>query len=323
MSGSSGPANWLAWPAEAASALGLSVAVLAERPDDAACAVAAEVLLGSPLVEADLRALAERAGRAHLRPRAGGPGHRARPRGRRRGHPARALDPGDGGGQGPHAGRPRRTPASPVPAHIVLEIGPMATARRRRARSHGSAQSTVGPSCSRPPGAATTARASGRSTTRPRRQPGGWPLSGTPAGRRDGPVRGRAGGHGRPPPVGGDSHLAGHRRRPRSAASVAKCSSPGGLPAGVVDQARDLGQRVAEIAGAVGVLAVELFLVERRADGQRDRRPAPQFGPLDDGGGGHLPVREPPPGRPRSAPRLDRAPARPGGQRERFRGSRR
>jgi 5-(carboxyamino)imidazole ribonucleotide synthase len=46
--------------AEAGSALGLSVAVLAERPDDAACAVAAEVLLGSPLVEADLRALAER-----------------------------------------------------------------------------------------------------------------------------------------------------------------------------------------------------------------------------------------------------------------------
>jgi 5-(carboxyamino)imidazole ribonucleotide synthase len=46
--------------AEAGSALGLSVAVLAERPDDAACEVAAEVLLGSPLVEADLRALAKR-----------------------------------------------------------------------------------------------------------------------------------------------------------------------------------------------------------------------------------------------------------------------
>jgi 5-(carboxyamino)imidazole ribonucleotide synthase len=47
--------------AEAASALGLSVAVLAERPDDAACAVASEVLIGSPLVETDLRALAARA----------------------------------------------------------------------------------------------------------------------------------------------------------------------------------------------------------------------------------------------------------------------
>jgi 5-(carboxyamino)imidazole ribonucleotide synthase len=45
---------------EAASALGLSMAVLAERPDDAACAVAAEVVLGSPFVEAELRALAER-----------------------------------------------------------------------------------------------------------------------------------------------------------------------------------------------------------------------------------------------------------------------
>jgi 5-(carboxyamino)imidazole ribonucleotide synthase len=46
--------------AEAASALGLSVAVLAGHTDDAACAVAAEVLVGSPLVEADLRALAAR-----------------------------------------------------------------------------------------------------------------------------------------------------------------------------------------------------------------------------------------------------------------------
>jgi 5-(carboxyamino)imidazole ribonucleotide synthase len=45
---------------EAASALGLSMAVLAEHPDDAACDVAAEVVLGSPFVAADLRALAAR-----------------------------------------------------------------------------------------------------------------------------------------------------------------------------------------------------------------------------------------------------------------------
>jgi 5-(carboxyamino)imidazole ribonucleotide synthase len=45
---------------EAASALGLSMVVLAERPDDAACAVAAEVVLGSPLVEDDMRTLAAR-----------------------------------------------------------------------------------------------------------------------------------------------------------------------------------------------------------------------------------------------------------------------
>jgi 5-(carboxyamino)imidazole ribonucleotide synthase len=44
---------------EAVSALGLSMAVLAEHADDAACEVAAEVVVGSPFVEADLRALAE------------------------------------------------------------------------------------------------------------------------------------------------------------------------------------------------------------------------------------------------------------------------
>jgi 5-(carboxyamino)imidazole ribonucleotide synthase len=45
---------------EAASALGLSMVVLAEHPDDAACGVAAEVVLGSPFVAADLRAVAGR-----------------------------------------------------------------------------------------------------------------------------------------------------------------------------------------------------------------------------------------------------------------------
>jgi 5-(carboxyamino)imidazole ribonucleotide synthase len=46
--------------AEAASTLGLTVAVLAGHTDDAACAVATEVLLGSPSTGADLRALAKR-----------------------------------------------------------------------------------------------------------------------------------------------------------------------------------------------------------------------------------------------------------------------
>jgi 5-(carboxyamino)imidazole ribonucleotide synthase len=45
---------------EAASALGLSMAVLAASAGDAACGVASEVLIGSPFVEAELRALAER-----------------------------------------------------------------------------------------------------------------------------------------------------------------------------------------------------------------------------------------------------------------------
>jgi 5-(carboxyamino)imidazole ribonucleotide synthase len=45
---------------EAASALGLSMAVLAAHPDDAACEVAAEVMLGSPFVADDLQAFAAR-----------------------------------------------------------------------------------------------------------------------------------------------------------------------------------------------------------------------------------------------------------------------
>jgi 5-(carboxyamino)imidazole ribonucleotide synthase len=45
---------------EAASTLGLSLAVLAKHPDDAACAVASEVVLGSPFSGSDLRTLAER-----------------------------------------------------------------------------------------------------------------------------------------------------------------------------------------------------------------------------------------------------------------------
>jgi 5-(carboxyamino)imidazole ribonucleotide synthase len=47
---------------EAASALGLSMAVLAEHADDAACAVAAEVVVGTPSDRVALRTLAERCG---------------------------------------------------------------------------------------------------------------------------------------------------------------------------------------------------------------------------------------------------------------------
>ena len=47
---------------EAASALGLSVAVLAERTGDAACAVATEVVIGSPFVFEELRAFASQCG---------------------------------------------------------------------------------------------------------------------------------------------------------------------------------------------------------------------------------------------------------------------
>jgi 5-(carboxyamino)imidazole ribonucleotide synthase len=46
---------------EAASALGLRTVILAERPTDAAVGIATDVVPGGPTVEADLRALAERA----------------------------------------------------------------------------------------------------------------------------------------------------------------------------------------------------------------------------------------------------------------------
>ena len=45
---------------EAASALAIPTVVLAEHPDDAAALVAAQVVVGSPLVPGDLGALAER-----------------------------------------------------------------------------------------------------------------------------------------------------------------------------------------------------------------------------------------------------------------------
>src|SRR5580704_9969872 len=47
---------------EAASALGLSMAVLAEHADDAACGVAAEVVVGAASDRAALLTLAERCG---------------------------------------------------------------------------------------------------------------------------------------------------------------------------------------------------------------------------------------------------------------------
>ena len=104
---------------EAASALGLSMAVLAERPDDAACEVAAEVVLGSPLVASELRDLRPLCGR-DLRPRAGRSGPGGRPG--RGGHdrPAGSGHPGDGRGQGAHAHRARRA-GVPVPAYAVVD----------------------------------------------------------------------------------------------------------------------------------------------------------------------------------------------------------
>ena len=152
---------------EAASALGLSMAVLAERPDDAACGVAAEVVLGSPLVEADLRALAARCDVITFD------------------HEqvdlalVRALE-ADGVVRPARAWPPwrwrwtRRTcagswsrPASPCrPTPWWSWRTPAPSGRGRRGDRGVRRRRTGGPSCSRRPGVATTARASGRSDDR-------------------------------------------------------------------------------------------------------------------------------------------------------------
>ena len=98
---------------------------------------------------------------------------------------------------------------------------------------------------------------------------------------------------------------------------------PGRLDPDVVEAAAALGQKVAEIAGARRRHGGGAVLVRGPAPGQRGGDPAPQLGPLDDGGRGDLAVREPRAGRARPAPRVDRAPAPPGGQRQRLRRRRR
>ena len=245
--------------AEAGSALGLSVAVLAESPDDAACAVAAEVVLGSPLVEADLRALAERVDvitfdheqvdltivralidegvvirpglqtlemavdKAHMRAVLV-----AGRRSRRRPTPCSTSAPG------------RRAARPPEPiARFGDEHGWPLVLKTARGGYDGKGVWPVDDMAGAAAVLAPLSRHGCWSKRWSRSRPS-WP-SWWPAAPRARPSPGR-------PP-----------RRPRSAASAARCSSPGRLPAEVVDQAAALGRQVAEIAGAVGVLAVELF----------------------------------------------------------------
>jgi 5-(carboxyamino)imidazole ribonucleotide synthase len=237
---------------EAASALGLSMAVLAERPDDAACPVAAEVVLGSPLVAGDLRAFTERcavvtfdheqvdleivralaAGGAVLRPGADAfelAVDKAR---------MRAVLDGAG---------------VPVPGYAVLDAGEdAADAVAAFAATHG------------------------------------WPVVlKTARGGYDGkavwPVGDRAEAEAALTRVSGrvvveelvpiDAELAVMVARNPSGASAAwpavetaqvdgvcrEVLVPGRLARDVVEAASALGQKVAEIAGAVGVMAVELF----------------------------------------------------------------
>ena len=237
---------------EATSALGLSMAVLAQRPDDAACAVAAEVVVGTPFAEADLRALCERCAvvtfdheQVDLDLVAGlsAEGYVLRP-GREslefavdKAHMRSVLD----------------AAGVPVPAYAIFDNGPDASdAVGRFADEHR------------------------------------WPVMLKAA-------RGGYDGKGVWPIAGASeaaevlSHIEGLvvveellsleaelavmvARRPSGSAAAwpavettqvgGVCREvlvPGRLPREVVEAATGLGQKVAEIAGAVGVMAVELF----------------------------------------------------------------
>jgi 5-(carboxyamino)imidazole ribonucleotide synthase len=243
--------------AEAASALGLSVAVLAERPDDAACAVAAEVLLGSPLVEADLRALAarsdvitfdhEQVDLSILRTLTAD-GVVIRP----------GLETLEMATDKAHMRSMLVAAGIPVPAHLVLDAGPAGD---------------VPPSPGEIEGFAATH---------------GWPIVLKAArGGYDGKgvwtvndmaemasvVATLVGRVLVEEMVPFQAELAVMVARRPSGETVAWPATetaqvdgvcrevlvPGRLPPAVVDDARALGRAVAEIAGAVGVLAVELF----------------------------------------------------------------
>jgi 5-(carboxyamino)imidazole ribonucleotide synthase len=244
--------------AEAASALGLSVVVLAERPDDAACAVAAEVLLGSPLVEADLRALAARAEvltfdheqvDLSLLRALSQDGVVIRP----------GLATLEMAVDKAHMRAALVAAGIPVPAHLIVEAGPVGAV---------------------PAAAAAEIDAFGATH--------GWPLVlKTARGGYDGkgvwPVDDMAQVTAVTAPLTGrllveemvplEAELAVMvARRPSGqtvtwpAVETAQVDGvcrevlvPGGLPDDVLERARALGQAVAEIAGAVGVLAVELF----------------------------------------------------------------
>jgi 5-(carboxyamino)imidazole ribonucleotide synthase len=228
------------------------MAVLAEHPDDAACAVAAEVVLGSPFVAADLAAFATRcdvvtfdheqvdldivaqvaAGGATIRP-----GADTLELAVDKAHMRTVLD----------------AAGVPVPAYAVVDAGPTA---RDEVEAFAAAH--------------------------------GWPVMLKAArGGYDGkavwPVGDRAAAESVLAQVAGrvvveellplEAELAVMVARRPSGASAAwpavetaqvggvcrEVLVPGRLEADVVEAASALGQKVAEIAGSVGVMAVELF----------------------------------------------------------------
>jgi 5-(carboxyamino)imidazole ribonucleotide synthase len=237
---------------EATSALGLSMAVLAQRPDDAACAVAAEVVVGSPFVETDLRALCERCAvvtfdheQVDLGIVAGlsAEGHVLRPGVSTlefavdKAHMRSVLD---GAGV-------------PVPAYAIVDSGPHASdAIGRFADQHGW------------PVMLKSARGGYDGK-------GVWPVAdAAEAAEVLSHVEGQVVVEELLPL---DAELAVMvARRPSGSSSAwpavetaqmgGVCREvlvPGRLPRDIVDAATGLGQKVAEIVGAVGVMAIELF----------------------------------------------------------------
>jgi 5-(carboxyamino)imidazole ribonucleotide synthase len=237
---------------EATSALGLSMAVLAQRPDDAACAVAAEVVVGTPFVEADLRALCERCAvvtfdheQVDLDIVAGlaaegyvlRPGAAALEFAVDKAHMRSVLD---------RAG-------VPVPAYAIVDNGPDASeAVSSFADEHGW------------PVMLKAARGGYDGK-------GVWPVAGaSEAAEVLSHVEGRVVVEELLP---FDAELAVMvARRPSGSAAAwpavetaqvdGVCREvlvPGRLPSEVVEAATGLGQKVAEIAGGVGVMAIELF----------------------------------------------------------------
>jgi 5-(carboxyamino)imidazole ribonucleotide synthase len=237
---------------EATSALGLSMAVLARRPGDAACAVAAEVIVGSPFVEADLRALCERCAVVtfdheqvdlDIVARLGAEGFVLRPGTATlefavdKAHMRAVLD----------------SAGVPVPAYAIFDNGPDAPdAVGRFAAEHGW------------PVMLKAARGGYDGK-------GVWPVAdATEAAEVLSHVEGRVVAEELLPL---DAELAVMvARRPSGSAAAwpavetaqvgGVCREvlvPGRLPREVVEAATGLGQKVAEIVGAVGVMAIELF----------------------------------------------------------------